>query len=67
MIGGSNGNPAGATDTLALMFYRLSFGSVDSNANEVGVGSALGVFIFVIVGLGAGIGQHFLRKREVEQ
>jgi hypothetical protein len=25
------------------------------------------VFIFVIVGLGAAIGQHFLRKREVEQ
>jgi raffinose/stachyose/melibiose transport system permease protein len=67
VLGGSNGNPAGATDTLALMFYRLSFGSVDSNANEVGVGSALGVFIFVIVGLGAAIGQHFLRKREVEQ
>ena len=67
VIGGSNGNPAGATDTLALMFYRLSFGSVDSNANEVGVGSALGVFIFVIVGFGAAIGQHYLRKREVEQ
>ena len=67
VLGGSNGNPAGATDTLALMFYRLSFGSVDSNANEVGVGSALGVFIFVIVGLGAAVGQHLLRKREVEQ
>ncbi len=67
VLGGSNGNPAGATDTLALMFYRLSFGSVDSNANEVGVGSALGVFIFLLVGLGAGVGQHFLRKREVEQ
>jgi raffinose/stachyose/melibiose transport system permease protein len=67
VLGGSNGNPAGATDTLALMFYRLSFGSVDSNANEVGVGSALGVIIFVIVGFGAAIGQHFLRKREVEQ
>jgi raffinose/stachyose/melibiose transport system permease protein len=67
VLGGSNGNPAGATDTLALMFYRLSFGSVDSNANDVGVGSALGVIIFVIVGLGAAIGQHFLRKREVEQ
>ena len=67
VLGGSNGNPAGATDTLALMFYRLSFGSVDSNANEVGVGSALGVLIFVIVGLGAAVGQHFLRKREVEQ
>lgn len=67
VLGGSNGNPAGSTDTLALMFYRLSFGSVDSNANEVGVGSALGVLIFVIVGLGAAIGQHLLRKREVEQ
>lgn len=67
VLGGSNGNPAGATDTLALMFYRLSFGSVDSNANNIGVGSALGVLIFVIVGLGAGLGQHFLRKREVEQ
>jgi ABC-type sugar transport system permease subunit len=49
------------------MFYRLSFGSVDSNANDVGVGSALGVLIFVIVGLGAAVGQHILRKREVEQ
>jgi raffinose/stachyose/melibiose transport system permease protein len=67
VLGGSNGNPAGSTDTLALMFYRLSFGSVDSNANEVGVGSALGVLIFLIVGLGAAIGQHLLRKREVEQ
>jgi raffinose/stachyose/melibiose transport system permease protein len=67
VIGGSNGNPAGATDTLALMFYRLSFGSVDSNANEIGIGSSLGVLIFVIVGVGAGIGQHLLRKREVDQ
>lgn len=67
VLGGSNGNPAGATDTLALMFYRLSFGSVDSNANDIGVGSSLGVLIFVIVGFGAAIGQFFLRKREVEQ
>lgn len=67
VLGGSNGNPAGATDTLALMFYRLSFGSVDSNANDIGVGSSLGVLIFVIVGFGAAIGQYFLRKREVEQ
>ena len=37
VLGGSNGSPAGATDTLALMFYRLSFGSVDSGANNVGV------------------------------
>jgi raffinose/stachyose/melibiose transport system permease protein len=67
VLGGSNGNPAGATDTLALMFYRLSFGTVDSGANNVGVGSALGVLIFAIVGLGAYFGSNIMRKREVEQ
>ena len=67
VIGGSNGSPAGTTDTLALMFYRLSFGSVDSGANNVGVGSALGVLIFTLVGLGAAFGSAILRRREVEQ
>jgi raffinose/stachyose/melibiose transport system permease protein len=66
ILGGSNGNPEGAADTLALMFYRLSFGSADSIANQVGVGSALGVVIFVIVGVGATLGAKVLRSREVE-
>ena len=66
ILGGSNGSTAGATDTLALMFYRLSFGSIDSGANEVGVGSALGVLIFTIVGVGAAVGTKLLRRREVE-
>jgi raffinose/stachyose/melibiose transport system permease protein len=67
VIGGTIGSPAGSTDTLALMFYRLSFGSADSVANNVGLGSALGVIIFIIVGAGAGFGSTLLRKREVEQ
>ena len=66
ILGGSNGSPAGATDTLALMFYRLSFGSIDSGANEVGVGSALGVIIFTVVGVGAALASKLLRRREVE-
>ena len=66
VLGGSSGGPAGATDTLALMFYRLSFGSVDSGANEIGIGSALGVLIFSIVGVGAAFGSKYLRSREVE-
>lgn len=66
VLGGSGGGPAGATDTLALMFYRLSFGSVDSGANEIGIGSALGVLIFAIVGIGATFGSKYLRGREVE-
>jgi len=66
VLGGSTGGPAGATDTLALMFYRLSFGSVDSIANQIGIGSALGVVIFLIVGTGATLGAKWLRGREVE-
>lgn len=66
ILGGSNGNPEGAADTLALMFYRLSFGSADSIANNVGVGSALGVIIFTIVGVGAALGTKYMRSREVE-
>jgi len=66
VLGGSTGGPAGSTDTLALMFYRLSFGSVDSIANQIGIGSALGVVIFLIVGTGATLGAKWLRGREVE-
>ncbi|MEI7641941.1 MAG: sugar ABC transporter permease [Actinobacteria bacterium] len=66
VLGGSSGSPAGATDTLALMFYRLSFGSVDSGANEIGIGAALGVLIFTVVGIGAGFGSKYLRSREVQ-
>jgi raffinose/stachyose/melibiose transport system permease protein len=66
VLGGVSGNPAGATDTLALMFYRLAFGTADSGANEIGVGSALGVIIFAIVGIGAAVGSNLLRRREVE-
>jgi F0F1-type ATP synthase assembly protein I len=31
------------------------------------VGSALGVIIFLIVGVGAGVGSNLMRRREVEQ
>jgi raffinose/stachyose/melibiose transport system permease protein len=48
------------------MFYRLSFGSADSVSNDIGVGSALGVIIFIIVGVGAAVGSNLMRKREVE-
>jgi ABC-type sugar transport system permease subunit len=49
------------------MFYRLSFGSADSVSNDIGVGSALGVIIFLIVGVGAAVGSNLMRRREVEQ
>ena len=45
-VGGINGAPAGETDVLSLVFYRLAFGS---NLNSVGMSSALAVLIFLFV------------------
>ncbi|WP_199245776.1 carbohydrate ABC transporter permease [Leifsonia sp. AG29] len=45
-VGGVNGAPAGQTDVLGLVFYRLAFGS---GSNATGLSSALAVVIFVFV------------------
>ncbi len=45
-IGGINGAPAGETDVLSLVFYRLAFGS---NLNSIGMSSSLAVLIFLFV------------------
>jgi raffinose/stachyose/melibiose transport system permease protein len=66
VMGGVNGPPAGATDTLALMFYRTAFGSVDSATSNVGLGAAISTLLFLIVGTGSVIGGLLLRRREVE-
>jgi len=66
VMAGVNGPPAGATDTLALMFYRTAFGSVDSAAASVGLGAAISALLFLIVGSGAAVGALLLRRRELE-
>jgi raffinose/stachyose/melibiose transport system permease protein len=53
---GSEGGPAYSTDTLAVYFYRLAFGS--ANESEIGLGSALAVVLFIII---AGLSALFLR------
>lgn len=63
---GVNGTPAGATDTLALMFYRLAFGTVDAGISDVGLGAAVSTVLFFLVLLGAVLGALYLRRREVE-
>jgi len=67
IVGGVTGQPGGSTTTMALLFYRLAFGTVDSGTVDVGLSSAIGVILFVFVGIGAAIGSYYLRKREVEQ
>ena len=67
VIGGATGNPANSLDTMALMFYRLSFGDGASPVTDLGLGAAVSVVLFVIVLIGSKFGADFLRKREVSQ
>ena len=46
-LGGSTGSPAGSTDVLALVFYRVAFESGDSNG--IGMSSALATLLFAFV------------------
>ncbi len=67
VIGGATGNPGNSLDTMALMFYRLSFGDGSSAVTDLGLGAAVSVVLFVIVLIGSRFGANFLRKREVNQ
>jgi len=63
---GLDGSPNFSTDTIGTLFYRTAFGSVDSGSPEIGIGSAIGVVIYVLTffaSIGSIIG---LGKKEVE-
>jgi raffinose/stachyose/melibiose transport system permease protein len=42
-----DGSPNFSTDTIGTMFYRTAFGSSDSGTPLIGVGSAIGVIIYL--------------------
>jgi raffinose/stachyose/melibiose transport system permease protein len=46
-LGGSQGNPAGSTDVLSLLFYRTAFESGSSNA--IGTSSAIATLLFLFI------------------
>jgi raffinose/stachyose/melibiose transport system permease protein len=46
-IGGSQGNPAKATDVLSLLFYRTAFQSGSTNSN--GISSAVAMLLFLFI------------------
>lgn len=63
-LGGSEGGPAGATDVLSLMFYRIAFESGASNG--IGISSALATLLFLLIfGIGA-TANHFARRSEAK-
>jgi raffinose/stachyose/melibiose transport system permease protein len=65
-MAGLDGPPNYATDTIGTLFYRTAFGSVDSGNPQIGVGSAIGVVIYLLTFV-ASIGSITgTRSREVE-
>ncbi|WP_455381055.1 carbohydrate ABC transporter permease, partial [Salinispira pacifica] len=63
---GLDGSPNFSTDTIGTLFYRTAFGSVDSGNPEIGIGSAIGVVIYLLTFL-ASIGSiSATRSKEVE-
>jgi raffinose/stachyose/melibiose transport system permease protein len=64
---GLDGSPAGATDVLGLYFYRTAFGNVTAGLQDFGRGSALAVLMFILIGIMAGFGALWLRRREIRE
>jgi len=63
---GPEGGPNYATDTLGTMFYRTAFGGVDSGNPAIGLGSAIGVIIYLFTFLISILSIASTRSREVE-
>ncbi|MCX7787250.1 MAG: sugar ABC transporter permease [Spirochaetes bacterium] len=63
---GLDGSPNYSTDTIGTLFYRTAFGSVDSGNPEIGIGSAIGVVIYLLTFLASAGFIAISRGREVE-
>ncbi|MDR7522674.1 MAG: sugar ABC transporter permease [Armatimonadota bacterium] len=66
VVQGVSGPPNRATDVLGLLFYRTAFGEVDTGLQDIGVGSAIAVLMFIVMGAVATFGALYLRRREIE-
>jgi len=61
-FGGSTGSPAGSTDVLSLMFYRVAFDSGSSNG--IGMSSAIATLMFIFIFGIAMLATVVMRRRE---
>jgi raffinose/stachyose/melibiose transport system permease protein len=66
LMQGVSGAPNRATDVLSLLFYRTAFGEVDTGLQDIGVGSAIAVLMFIVLVTVSAAGAVVLRRREVE-
>jgi raffinose/stachyose/melibiose transport system permease protein len=63
---GLDGGPNFSTDTIGTLFYRTAFGSVDSGNPAIGIGSAIGVVIYLATFIASMASIMVTRSREVE-
>lgn len=63
---GLDGSPNYSTDTIGTLFYRTAFGSVDAGSPEIGIGSAIGLVIYVLT-FGASLLSVFVTKNKEVQ
>jgi raffinose/stachyose/melibiose transport system permease protein len=63
---GLDGSPNFSTDTIGTLFYRTAFGSIDSGNPEIGIGSAIGVVIYLLTLGASALSIVALGKKEVE-
>ncbi|MGH2698685.1 MAG: carbohydrate ABC transporter permease, partial [Actinomycetota bacterium] len=62
-MAGSDATPGGSTDVLGLLFYRIAFDSEDPN--QVGVGNALAVLMFLVVFVVSNVWLRMFKRREI--
>lgn len=64
---GSMGEPYYSTDTLAVFFYRLAFGSSTASGNtSIGLGSALATCLFFFILICTSVFLRMMNKKDVE-
>ena len=66
VMAGLDGGPYFSTDTIGTLFYRTAFGSVDSGNPAIGVGSAIGVVIYLLTFVVSLALIAVSRRREIE-
>jgi len=63
---GSSGGPYYSTDVLTTFFYRLAFGTVDGG-QAIGLGSAVAVVLFIIIGIATSLILFVFRKNDFDR
>ncbi len=62
---GTQGGPAGSTDVLGTLFYRIAFGGLGSSQVGMGLGAAVVTLIFLIVFPVSVLYIYIIEKREI--